>query len=194
MNLYLKKSGFTLIEMIVVMVIVVLTVMIGSDFAIKGFRATTIESEQATAVQTARNAMEIITKEIRGANASELGDYSLATIDDDNFVFYSDTDDDGKMEKIRYYVDGSLLKRVETQPGPANDYSGAGATTTIASYVYNQEDPIFAYYDSNYNITNLISDIRLIKINLKINVTPERAPNDYTLETDVNLRNLKDNL
>ena len=69
-----------------------------------------------------------------------------------------------------------------------------GATTTIASYVNNQEEAIFTYYDNSYNETGLINNVRLINIKLKINVTPERAPMDYTVETDVTLRNLKDNL
>ena len=189
-----KSAGFTLIEILTAMTIFTVMVAIGADFIIISYKATTFEAEQETAVRGARDAMDIITKEIRGANSSEQGDYPLAIVDDNNLVFYSDTDDDGQMEKISYYLDGSQLLKSITEPGAANDYSGAGATTTIASYVNNQEQPIFIYFDNNHNNTDIINQIRLIQITLLINVTPARAPNDYSLETAVNLRNLKDNL
>ena len=40
----------------------------------------------------------------------------------------------------------------------------------------------------------MINEVRLINVILKINVTPLVAPNDYYVETDIQLRNLKDNL
>jgi hypothetical protein len=58
----------------------------------------------------------------------------------------------------------------------------------------NQEDTIFTYYDSDHSEANIINDIRLVNIQLKINVTPNIAPNDYWARTDIQLRNLKDNL
>ena len=68
----------------------------------------------------------------------------------------------------------------------------------VAEYVENQTLPIFSYYDKNNNLiadpNSDKSDIRLVQILLKINVTPERAPNDYDVTMDVMLRNLKDNL
>jgi prepilin-type N-terminal cleavage/methylation domain-containing protein len=194
MKLYLNKTGFTLMEISIAMAIFLTVVLLAGDFIIKGFRSTTFGSEQETAIQNARRGMEIMTKEIRGANDSERGDYPLSTVENDDFVYYSDIDDDGQMERVRYFLDDTLLKKVTTPPGPADDYNMLSATTTIAEYVNNQAEAIFTYYDNNYIETGDLDSIRLINIKLKINVTPERAPNDYYVETDVNLRNLKDNL
>jgi hypothetical protein len=63
----------------------------------------------------------------------------------------------------------------------------------VADYVNNLSSPIFKYYDSDLNETTNINDVRSVGVSLKINVTPERAPYDYILESDVQLRNLKDN-
>lgn len=194
MKLCLNKTGFTLMEISIAMAIFLTVALLAGDFIIKGFRSTTFGSEQETAIQNARRGMEIMTKEIRGANDSERGDYPLSTVEDDDFVYYSDIDDDGKMERVRYFLDDTLLKKVTTPPGPADDYNMLSATTTISEYVNNQAEAIFTYYDNNYIETGDLDSIRLINIKLKINVTPERAPNDYYVETDVNLRNLKDNL
>ena len=108
----------------------------------------------------------------------------------------NDIDGDKETEKIRYFLDfdNSELKRVIVEPGLSRDYSGAGATSTIANYVNNQNDPLFIYYDSNYSETGLINEVRLINLQLKINITPERAPRDYWARTDVYLRNLRSNL
>ncbi len=189
-----KTFGFTLIELLVTISIFIVITIISGEFIIMGFRATTFEAEQETAVQNARRGMEIMVKEIRGANNSERGDYSLDAVEEDNLIYYSDINDDGYMEKVRYFLDGSLLKKVVTPPGTANTYDAPGATTTISRYVTNQSERIFTYRDSSYAETNNINDVRLINIKLKINVTPERVPSDYDIETDVNLRNLKDNL
>ena len=189
-----KQLGFTLIEILIVMAIFSTVILLASDFIITGFRSTTFGSEQETAIQNARRGMEIMTKEIRGANNSERGDYPLSNIEEDDFVYYGDINDDGEMERVRYFLDGVLLKKVTTPPGPANDYNMPSATTTIANFMNNQAEAIFTYYDNNHTETSDLDSIRLININLKINVTPERAPNDYYVETDVHLRNLKDNL
>lgn len=169
-------------------------VLLAGDFIIKGFRSTTFGSEQETAIQNARRGMEIMTKEIRGTNNSERGDYPLSTIENNDLVYYSDINDDGQMERVRYFLDDTLLKKITTAPGPADDYNMPSATTTIAEYVNNQAEAIFTYYDNNYAETEDLDSVRLINIKLKINVTPERAPNDYYVETDIHLRNLKDNL
>src|SRR3989339_105358 len=57
-----------------------------------------------------------------------------------------------------------------------------------------EAENLFTYYDSNNATSTSINSIRLIKTSIKINVTPGIAPNDYYVETSVQLRNLKDNL
>jgi len=192
----IRKSihGFTLIEILVVLAIFLLVFLIGAEFIIKGFKAISFGSEQETAISNARRAMELLSTDIREARSSEKGDYALSTNEEQNFIWYGDVDNDGIAEKIRYFLSDNTLKRVVTEPGPDNNYDQTGATTTIAQYVNNQSEPIFIYYDSDNNETTIINNIRLIRIKLKINVNPAIAPQDYYVESDIQLRNLKDNL
>lgn len=189
-----NPKGFTIIEMMLSIAIIVLISTIVLNFVTDGLTLSRFESEQETAVKIARDAMAVVTKEIRKANQSELGGYPILTIEDFNFIFFSDVDNDNETEKIRYYLNGNELIKSITEPGADSLYAGADSTSTIANYMNNQAEPIFRYYDSDQNETSEINDIRMININLKINVTPTIMPNDYYVETDINLRNLKDNL
>ena len=192
--LFKKGEGFTLIEIMVALAIFVMVVIVGNSFISQGFRYITFTSEQDTALENARRVMDPIIKDIRAANTSEHGDYALAEINPQNFIYYTDTDKDEETEKIRYFLDGSFLKQEIIEPGDLKDYSGDPVLSTLVEYVNNGEDPIFRYYNSDNNETDVINDVRLVKVRLNINVYPEKAPEDHWAESDVQLRNLKDNL
>lgn len=182
-------------EILIATGIFLLVVAVSGDFIITGLRGTSFVSEQEEAVNQARRSLETISTEIRGANSSERGDYALADADDNLFVFYTDVNQDDLMDQVKYWRDDTVIYRIITPPGVATDYDPANAaTTTIAQYINNQEEPVFVYFDNDLNETSVINDIRLVRINLRVNVTPTIAPNDYYVETDVHMRNLKDNL
>ena len=189
-----NTQGFTLVEIIVAMSIFILVFALGSEFIIKGLKSISFGSNQATAINHARRAMENLSIDLREAKKSEKGDYPILTIEAQNFIWYGDVDNDGITEQIRYFLDSSKLKRAIIEPGPDNNYDEAETTEIIAKYVNNQTENIFTYYDGANNETSLINNIRLINIKLKINVKPEIAPGDYYIESDIQLRNLKDNL
>lgn len=199
LKLFLNFSeyrGFTFIEVMVAVLISVVLVLVVNRFMVQSYKAITFTSEQEGAIEEARDALDLMTKEIRSANSSEQGSYALLVAEDQDFSFYSDVDNDGQKEQIRYFLDteNNELKRVLLEPGALLDYGGSGSTSTVASYINNQTNPIFVYYDSDYSEAQSINQIRLVNIQLKVNITPERAPNDYWARTDVHLRNLKDNL
>lgn len=189
-----NNKGFTLIELFVVISILGIISTIVLNFVVMSFKATRFEEEQAEAVKQARDAMNVMKTEIRGANNSAHGDYPLAVVNNQQFAFYSDIDKDDVFEKIDYFLDGLVLKKSVIEPDASGNYGAAPVVNVIAEYVNNQTEDIFSYYDSNYATTTSVNNIRLINITLKINVTPEIAPADIYVETDVSLRNLKSNL
>lgn len=194
MKKYNRKNGMSLIEIMFTITIGFLILLVINDFIAKGFKSITISSEKEDAIEHARIALESMTKEIRGANSSEKGDYPINTIEEQNFIYYTDIDRDGQTEKVRYYLDkgDNKLKMVTYKPGDLNNYDTIGETSILAEYVNNNNERIFSYYNSSGNETDEINRIGLIKILLKINITPNRLPDDYEIETDVQFRNLKD--
>ncbi|MDD4290485.1 MAG: type II secretion system protein [Patescibacteria group bacterium] len=190
---FFDKKAFTLIEILVVIFILSIIVVIVSQFLFTGFKSTTFNEESESAIEYARDGVDEMTRIIRAANYSENGDYVLSIIDPQTIEFYSDPDFDYIMERVKYYLDGVQLKRSIIEPGVSNLYNETPTIKVIADYVNNLSSPIFKYYDSALNETTTMNNVRSVGFSLKINITPQRAPNDYILESDVQLRNLKDN-
>ena len=195
-----QNTGYTLMEIVVVLAIFIILALLSAAFIIQGFRSTTFGYEQNTAVQNAKKIINAMIQELREARRSDAGDYLLDIVEEQNFSFYSDIDSDENIEKVRYYIDGDTFKKglIEPTGDPLEYLVSNEIIIEIAQYINNQAETAFTYYDTN---NNLIADpaadkddIRLVKVYLKINVTPEKAPNDYIVEMDIHIRNLKDNL
>jgi prepilin-type N-terminal cleavage/methylation domain-containing protein len=196
-NFYSDRRGYTLVEILLVVSIFVMLTFMGADYIVNGFKSTTFNSEQEEAIGNARNAVDVFTREVRGANNSNAGAYTIKTINPQEFIFYSDINDDNLFEKIRYYLSasGTEFMRDVIAPGPyPYSYHQATSTSIIARYVNNNTEPLFFYFDGNGATSTTINNIRMIGISIKVNVTPSRAPNDYYVVTDATIRNLKSNL
>jgi prepilin-type N-terminal cleavage/methylation domain-containing protein len=202
MKLRLKKfqAGFTLLEIVIVMSIFLFIVVSSYDFIIQTFKAGAFSTEQDDASRTARKAADVMVREIREAAYSSRGDYIFDTLGTSTLIFYSNVDNDTNEEKIRYFVSGTFLNRGVTKAtgSPLQYLSANEKVSPIVYYVNNQSLPVFTYYDTNNNlIANPSANkifVRLVHISLMINVTPSTAPKDYYLDSDIQIRNLKDNL
>lgn len=188
-----------MIEITVVIMLLGFAISLFTNFVIQGYKANLFGKEQDLAVQNGRKATEQVSEEIREAVQSDRGDYILDVVGEQNLSFYSNIDSDANVEKVRYFLDNTIFKKGIIEPsGDPISYSGAEAITDISQYINNQTESIFTYYDTDNNIiadpTTNKNDIRLIHISLKINVTPEIAPQDYYVKMETQIRNLKDNL
>ncbi len=91
---------------------------------------------------------------------------------------------------------GTELKKgvIEPTGTPVQYPSAQEKISLLTSYVRNSP-PIFEYFDANGNkITEIparLIDTKLMKVYLVINVYPNRPPNEFGLESSVQLRNLK---
>lgn len=192
-----NKKGFSIMEIMVSITLLVIISFLSYSFFTSGTKALRFESEQSDAIREARRAMNIIEKDIRMISSSALGSYPIESANPQELIVYSDIiEETGYVtEKIHFFVDGPNLKKTVTQFNQiTRTYDLSPATTTVANYLNNELEPIFKYYDNDGASTNHINDIRRIGFSLKINVTPNIQPNDYYVESDVTLRNLKDNL
>jgi len=107
-------TGFTLVETIVA--IFVFTLILGAlfGFITMAYRTYGYTWERSLAINEARRGIEIMVKEIREAKSGDNGSFAIEKADDKQFIFYSDIDNDGKTERVRYFL-GSINSGSQTQ-------------------------------------------------------------------------------
>lgn len=200
-----KNLGFTFVEVIVA--VFTFAVIAGgvSVFTAYYFKNYSVSFEQNQSVGQVQTALITLTREIREARSAYDGAWPLTQTDDNIFVFYSDITNDGKTDKIRYFLDGNTLKKGVIQPTevpvsypPANE-----KIYIIAGNVDNGSTPIFRYYNgswpsdtTNNPLTpqNRILNTRLVKIYLRLNIQTNSGSQPFELSEDVQIRSMKDNL
>ncbi len=111
-------KGFTLIETLVAIGIFTLIIIAVAGFVVAAYRTYGYTWEQSIAIDEARRGIEIMVKEIREMRTGEDGSYPVEKAEDKEFVFYSDIDQDGKTERVRYFLgtvnSGSQIEKCQT--------------------------------------------------------------------------------
>jgi len=140
----------------------------------------------------------------RKAEESSIGSYPIAKADNYELAFYANVDDDSNREKVRFWLDGTTLKRGIINPSgnPLQYVSSTEVVVQLAHDVVNisKSTALFYYYDANYTGTGSalsqpvsIPDIRVIRIQLELEKDPNKTPVPLRIESVVNVRNLKSN-
>lgn len=197
-SLQRKGKGFTLIEALIAIFIFVLGVGAVLGLTVNLYQTHSFSLHLSSAISEARRGIEVMVKEIREAKTGDDGSYIIEKADDYQFIFFSDIDNDGAAERVRYFLDGTTFKKGVIKPTgwPIKYQSEDEEFKIITSYVRNQP-PIFHYYDGQGNELSAparLKDTKLMKLYLVVNINPERPPFDFSLESYVQLRNLKTNL
>ncbi len=201
----MRTRGFTILETVIALGITIMLVLVGWEFArnILSFNTTAYDSLSAQAELL--KIVNVWSNEIRTAVPAETGAYPLLTAATNTLTFYSDIDDDGVVERVRYFLSGSKLRKGVIEPS-GSPFTYNTASETIADQVQNvvaSATGIFQYYDSSYtgaasstaplvNPVN-ISKVRLVKITIDVDRDAKRTPATIQVSTQVSFRNLKDN-
>lgn len=200
----LSPRGLTLMETLVAIAVFLLASLIIFYFMVQSLRTQNFSIEQAMAISEAQRGVELLIKELRETMPADTGAFPLNYAQTQELVFYADGDRDSVVEKIRYFLNGTNFSKGVTKPtgAPLAYLAQNEAITIISRYVRNGATPVFTYYNENWPgdvIHNPLAApadvdaIKLVHIYLKINVFPEKAPMDFDLESDVSIRNLKNN-
>jgi len=97
-------KSFTLIETLVTILIfsLIIGVIFGSVTRI--YKTHTYAWQQSTAIDEAQRGIRTMIREIREAMPGDDGSYPIEKTGDKEFVFYSDIDKDGDVERVRYFL------------------------------------------------------------------------------------------
>jgi prepilin-type N-terminal cleavage/methylation domain-containing protein len=104
------SKGFTLIEILIA--IAIFGLLTGALFSLIPvlYKINSYAWNQAYAIDEARRGVKVMIREIREARAGGDGSYVIEKAEDSEFVFFSDIDNDSKIEKVRYFLGGTLNK------------------------------------------------------------------------------------
>lgn len=203
MNFFKKQSGFSVIEVLVSIFILTLVGFAVYAFQNDVFSLNRILSDSLTAQDEARRSLKTMSAEIRTTSPSSLGAYALEQTATSSLVFYSNIDGDSFKERVRYFLDGTTLKKGVIKPS-GNPLTYNPANEIVAELIHdiaNATTSIFSYYDETYDgTTQPLAEpinknlVRLVKITIMIDKNPQTPPPPLVLTTQVTMRNLKDNL
>ncbi len=198
-----NKQGFTLIELLVALGIFVMIAMAASWIMIYGLRHNRIIWDQLQTQTDGRRVLQDVVDDVRQAEESSLGGYPLITATDNELSFYANIDDDSWRERVRFWLEGTTVKRGVIKPaGNPLNYSQIENIVEIAHEVVNlsQGTPLFLYYDESYTGTEasleqpvVITDIRAVRVQLELERDPMASPVPLLVESLVEIRNLKTN-
>lgn len=201
-----KKKGMTLIEMLVAISIMIIAMEGFTYVFVRSWENNRFTIEMGLASTTASRAVNQTIIQLRAIKQADNGDFPIEEADDFDLTIYTDIDDDGVTERVHYYLDLATdeFKRGVTDPNtatiPVTYPSGDTTTTVMAKYITNSStEPIFYYYNGDYpgdTVNNplatpaSVGNIQLVKVKIKVNINPARAPENINLESFVDLRNM----
>lgn len=161
------------------------------------YRTNTYAVEQGFAVSSAQRGIESMIKTVRESAYSSNGAYPIIAMATSSFSIYADIDNDPFIERIRFFIEGNLLKQGVIDPnGDPPVYTNPETITTLSDYVRNVEKNVslFTYYDvDGLLMTDLskIAEVRFVEATIIVNINPYRLPNQFTLRSTAALRNLR---
>jgi len=190
-----RRRGFTYIELLVVIPIVVFVSAIAFLIIFRGWQAYQYSLAQADASYQLVNSLDRVSRVVRSTNVI------VAAANNDLTVESYFSPRDNVPDRARYYISaGSLKVDVTPATGTAPNYvynSTDTRTVTIIPIVNSITQPLFQYYDENGNkLTSpyVTSAVQKVEIFLSVNPKPTVLKANQTSSTQVQLRNRKTNL
>ena len=173
------SAGFSLVELLVVLA--VFTFILGGLFSIfnQGQRRYSFEQDVTEAQQSARNAIDMMEREIRLAGFPKTRYYDSAlgystssntisnaftTSSPTDLTFEGDINEDGIVEVVEYRLSGSILQRsAVAKPG-----GGVAATPSFSTLAENVRSLSFTYYDGSGSTTTVPANVVRVRVNLNL--------------------------
>jgi hypothetical protein len=191
-----RQAGLSLLETVVWIGVFTMAMTAITSTLLSLYRSNAYTVEQGQAVDSARKGIASAVREMREAQYGGDGSYPIVSIGPNSFEFYADVDNDAAIERVRYEVVGTnFVRSVLQSSGDPIVYTGTETQSTVSDQVRNLANNVttFTYYDTNgAQITDYTKtrDVRFVRLDLVVNINPNRLPNELTLRSSAALRNL----
>jgi len=197
--------GFTILEVVIALFLFTSIIGTVTIFFVYYLRNYSFSFEENQLVNISQSGMTQMIRQIREARNGENGAWPIVDASDTSLTFYSDVSNDGRTDRVRYFVDGTDLKRgvVEPTVPPVTYPLATENITTIATNLNLGSAAIFTYYNGNWPTDTLNNPLaqssrqlntRYVTIYLKIDIQTNFGAEPYELTSGVQIRSMKDNL
>jgi prepilin-type N-terminal cleavage/methylation domain-containing protein len=196
-----SRSGFTLFEVIIAIALSSIIVLGIGKFSNSISSVGVLINNELQADHDIQLAFRDIVSEIRSMEPSGAGAYPLETATTSSIVFYSDIDQDGIPERVRYTMATSSFQKGVIRPtgNPLTYPTSTEVVTTVAPSII-RSSSTFDYFDSSYTGTQTplaspvsILAVRVVRVNLVAEVSTSTAPRPLILSNTITIRNLRSN-
>lgn len=199
-----RHQGMTLVEVLLTLSIFIIIVVAVGTFQVNVFSYHKAVYGSLQTSQDAQIILKTILREVRSMSPGATGQYPISVAATNTLTFFSDLDGNNVQDQITYSLIGNTIYRARIVPSgsPATYLAANQGTTTLVTNIRNSSStPVFEYYDDTFTGTSTplsqpvtVTAVKLIKVNLTLDVDPNRSPLPIMYSADVNLRNLKTNL
>ncbi|NTW15633.1 MAG: hypothetical protein HGA38_04700 [Candidatus Moranbacteria bacterium] len=197
--------GMTLVEALVAISVMTVAMAGFSLLFVRAYRSNAFILETGAASAAASRGVDRLISNLRKIRQGDDGSYPIVSGSGSDLKVFLDIDDDGKTERVHYYLQNGALRQGVTEPSatqPVTYPSSDQVVTTVASNVANATDePVFSYYNDDYpgdTVNNplatpiAVEEARLVRVRLIININPNRAPEETNVESIAEFRNLNE--
>ncbi len=193
------ERGLTLIEVLVAMAIATATLTVVTYFTLDISNFGIDLGNRLESQREAEIFLRTILPEIRSMGPAANGAYTIAAATATSLTFYTNIDDDAVAEQVRYFLDGTTLKRGITEPtgSPAQYPPASEVVREVVHYIV-PGTTIFTYYpEGNPSATGPLASsppivqIRMIEAHCTTDKDTSRPPLASTVSINVMIRNLR---
>jgi prepilin-type N-terminal cleavage/methylation domain-containing protein len=189
------KKGFTLIEILIAMAILTAISLAVMYFALDVSEFSVYFSSNIILAQELQQSLRGMLPDIRSMGVSDLGAYPIVSATAQQLIVYTDIDQDGSFEQVRYFIEGGTFKKgtIEVSGNPPTYNSSAEITRELVHYIITGASSSFRYYGAGSSVplpfpVN-VSDIRVIKFGLVVDDRPGALPGPLDFSITARIRN-----
>lgn len=192
------QTGMSILEALIAVAVFAIAMGAVVSSVLFFYRANRSAIEQAFAIDSGRKGVSLMVRDIREAAFADDGSFPVSSFGTSTLTLYSDVDRDSSVERVRYFLEGTNLKKGHLEAtGNPLVYDPQNETVSVVSdSVRNgaQGVPVFTYFtQGGSQITDFTAatTVSRVTVNLIININDDTLPGDFTLRSSAALRNNK---
>ncbi len=201
-KIYDSRRGFSLIEVIIFVAIASILIFVVSNLTADVSNVENFIKQKLQARSGIVETFQMLVTEIRSIGSASNGGYGIESAASSTFIFFSDVDQDGVFERVKYSIGTSTVKRGVVKPtGSPLVYttSTETVTTVITNVIPSTSTVFFEYFDNTYNGSGTalsypidVAKIRVVRVSVRVDTNPGKSPKATFFSETMTIRNFKD--